>query len=157
MPRSSRSAEAPGRWADERGSASLEFITVGLVLLVPLVYLVLALSSIQAGALAVEGAARQASRVFVQSRDVTSAQSRAIRAVEFALADHGIDPDSATVAVTCAPDPSNCLSRRGLVTVTVSLSAALPLVPPVLVGDFPVAVPLSATSTQQVSRFWGSG
>lgn len=157
MPRSSRSAEAAGLWADDSGSASLEFITVGLVLLVPLVYLVLAMSSIQAGALAVEGAARQASRVFVQSSDAGQAQSSAIRAVEFALADHGIDPGSATVTVACAPDPSNCLTRRGFVTVTVALSVALPLVPPVLVGDFPIAVPLSATSTQQVSRFWGSG
>ena len=43
------------------------------------------------------------------------------------------------------------------VTVTVDLAVPLPLVPPVLQGDFPLAVPLSAESTQQVSRFWGSG
>ncbi|HSP76545.1 MAG TPA: hypothetical protein VLO31_10065, partial [Cryobacterium sp.] len=54
-------------WADraERGSASLEFITAGLILLVPLVYLVLAMAALQGGALAVEGAARQAARVYV--------------------------------------------------------------------------------------------
>lgn len=154
---SSRSTDRSVLWADDSGSASLEFITAGLVLLVPLVYLVLAMSSIQAGSLAVEGAARQASRVFVQSGDVATGQSSAIRAVEFALTDHGIDPDSASIVVTCAPVPSNCLTRRGFVTVTVELSAPLPLVPPVLVGDFPVAVPLSASSTQQVSRFWSSG
>lgn len=157
MPRSKGSADGAQFWADDSGSASLEFITVGLVLLVPLVYLVLAMSSIQAGALAVEGAARQASRVFVQSGDVGSAQASASRAIEFALADHGIDPHSASIAVTCDPEPSNCLTRRGFVTVTVALSAALPLVPPVLIGDFPIAVPLSATSTQQVSRFWSGG
>ncbi|MDJ0334578.1 hypothetical protein QMG83_05015 [Salinibacterium sp. G-O1] len=154
---SRRSAESSGRWTDDRGSASLEFITAGLVLLVPLVYLILAMASIQAGALAVEGAARQASRVFVQSGDIGSAQTSAVRAVEFALADHGIDPDSAAISVTCEPDPSTCLTRRGFVTVTVALSAPLPLVPPVLIGDFPLAVPLSATSTQQVSRFWSEG
>lgn len=142
---------------DDRGSASLEFITAGLVLLVPLVYLVLAMSSIQAGSLAVEGAARQASRVFVQSGDVGSAQASAIRAVEFALADHGVDPDTASIVITCAPVPSNCLTRRGFVTVTVGLSARLPLVPPVLMGELPIAVPLSASSTQQVSRFWSGG
>lgn len=154
MPRSKRSNEYTAFWADDRGSASLEFITVGLVLLVPTVYLVLAMSSLQAGALAVEGAARQASRVFVQSSDMVSAQASAVTAVEFALADHGIDPDSAAISVSCAPDPSNCLSRQGFVTVSVTLSIALPLVPPVLVGKFPAGVPLSATATQQVSRFW---
>ena len=157
MPRSSRSTERPRGWADESGSASLEFITVGLVLLVPLVYLVLSMAAIQAGALAVEGAARQASRVFVQSRDAGTAQASAVRAVEFALADHGIDPQAASIAVACEPEPSTCLTRRGFVTVTVSLSAPLPLVPPVLIGDFPFAVPLFATSTQQVSRFWSGG
>ena len=44
------------RWSSDDGSASLEFITVGMILLVPLVYLVLALSAVQSGALAAEGA-----------------------------------------------------------------------------------------------------
>ncbi|GGK88800.1 hypothetical protein GCM10007382_05880 [Salinibacterium xinjiangense] len=161
MLQSSRSTDRAGFWTgpctDDRGSASLEFITAGLVLLVPLVYLVLAMSSIQAGSLAVEGAARQASRVFVQSDDVGSAHASAITAVEFALADHGVDPDTASIVITCAPVPSNCLTRRGFVTVTVGLSARLPLVPPVLMGELPIAVPLSASSTQQVSRFWSGG
>ena len=58
-------------WTDagERGSASLEFLTVGMILLVPLVYLVLALAAIQGGSLAVEGAARHAARVAVLTGD----------------------------------------------------------------------------------------
>lgn len=142
---------------DDRGSASLEFITVGLVLLVPLVYLVLAMSAIQSGAFAAEGAARQAARVFVQSATEADARASVTRTVEFALADHGVDPSSVTIAVSCQPQPSECLTRRGFVTVTVDLAVPLPLVPPVIVGDFPLSVPLHATSTQQVSRFWGSG
>ena len=144
-------------WTDDDGSASLEFVTAGMILLLPLVYLVLAMSSIQAGALAVEGAARQAARVFVQSADIASASAAAARAVDFALADHGIEPGEASVEVSCAPQPAECLTRQGFVTITVELSVPLPLVPPVLVGDFPLAIPLHATATQQVSRFWGSG
>ena len=154
MPRSRSSTD---RWFSDVGSASLEFVTVGLVLLVPLVYLVLAMSSIQAGALAVEGAARQAARVFVQSADAASAQASAVTAVEFALADHGIDPDAADIEIRCDPQPRDCLTRQGFVTVTVALSVPLPLVPDVLDGDFPVAIPLTATATQQVSRFWNGG
>ena len=55
------------RWTDDDGNASLEFITAGMILLLPLVYLVLVVAAVQAGSLAVEGAARQAVRVFVQA------------------------------------------------------------------------------------------
>lgn len=143
------------RCADETGSASLEFLTVGMILMLPLVYLVLAVSAIQAGAFAAEGAARQAARVFVQAPDLGSAQASAQRALQFALADHGLDETAVAIAVTCRP--SACLTRQGFVTVTVDLSVPLPLVPSALVGDFPIAVPLHATATEQVSRFWGTG
>ena len=144
------------RWTDDDGSASLEFITAGLVLLLPLVYLVLTMSSIQAGAFAVEGAARQAARVYVQSPNVAAANAAASRAVEFALADYGLDADAVTVSVSCRPSPSQCLQRRGFVTVVVTTTVTLPLVPPVLDLDVPLSVPISSTATQQVSRFWGS-
>ena len=49
------------------GSAALEFITAGFLLLIPLVYLILAMAALQGGALSVEGASRQAARVFVQA------------------------------------------------------------------------------------------
>jgi hypothetical protein len=145
------------RRADDEGSASLEFITVGLILLVPLVYLVLAMASIQAGALAAEGAARQAARVFVQAGSVATAHTSAGRAVEFALADHGLRDAASGVAVSCRPQPGDCLTRQGFVTVTVDLRIPLPLLPPAIIGDLPLSVPLQATATQQVSRFWGSG
>ena len=145
------------RVRDDEGSASLEFVTVGMILLIPFVYLVLVMSAIQAGALAAEGAARHAARVFVQSRTVAAAEARAATAVEFALADHGVDVNRARVAVSCSPDPGNCLTRQGFVTVQVDLTVPLPLVSPVLSGSFPVSVPLRATATEQVSRFWGAG
>jgi hypothetical protein len=143
------------RWRGDDGSASLEFLVAGFVLLVPVVYLMLAVSAIQAGALAVEGAARQAARVYVQAPDEAAASEAAARAVEFALADHGVDPGSASVSIAC--DHAPCLSRRGSVTVTVALVVPLPLMPPVIVGDIPLAVPLDAAATQRVSRFWREG
>jgi hypothetical protein len=141
---------------DETGTASLEFITAGLVLLVPLVYLVLTMSALQGAAFAVEGAARQAARVFVESATEAEAREGARRAVEFALADYGFDADDVAVQISCRPDPDACLTRRGFVTVDVSTSVTLPLVPPVLELDVPLSVPSSASATQQVSRFWGA-
>jgi hypothetical protein len=149
------------RWrhsrSGEEGSAPLEFVTTGVILLVPMVYLVLAMAAIQGGALSVEGASRQAARVFVQATTVSSARSRAATAVDFALSDFGVSTAGDTVKIRCTPHPSKCLTRRGFVTVTVAVSIPLPLAPPALNVKAPLAVPLVATSTEQVSRFWGAG
>lgn len=137
----------------DEGSASIEFLTVGLLLLVPLSYLVLALASIQSASFAVEGAARHAARVFVQASSVGSAQAAAARAVEVTLADYGLDASSARVSITCRPDPADCLARRGFVTVSISTVAPLPLFPAVLGTDVPPGVTLDSVATEQVSRF----
>jgi len=155
MPRLSRFGSVEHLRA-EHGSASLEFITVGMVMLIPLVYLVVTMSAIQAGALATEGAARQAARVFVQAENIADAHAAAERAIVFALENHGLDAANATVSITCAPVPHECLTRRGYVTVAVSIAVDLPLAPPVLSGSFPLQVPLDASATQQVSQFRGS-
>ena len=122
---------------EQRGSASIEFLTVGMLLLVPTVYLVLALSSIQSASFAVEGAARQASRVFVQAETVGEAQAAASRAIAVTLADYGLDAAAARV-------------------VTISTVAPLPLFPAVLDADIPPGVPIDSVATEQVSRFAGS-
>jgi hypothetical protein len=41
--------------------------------------------------------------------------------------------------------------------VTVTALVSLPLVPNILAFRSPLAVPMTATSTEQVSRFWGAG
>jgi hypothetical protein len=128
-----------------------------MILLLPMVYLVLTMSALQAGSLAVEGAARQAARVYVQAADVPDARAEAERAIAFALADYGLDPSDAVVSITCAPRPTDCLHRRGSVTVTVGVSVALPLLPSVLTIGGPLNVPLRSEATEQVSRFWGTG
>ncbi|MFT4124160.1 MAG: hypothetical protein QM635_10035 [Microbacteriaceae bacterium] len=146
------------RWSRasaERGSAAIELLAGAVVLLVPLVYLVLAIAAVQGAALAVEGAARQAARVFVQQSDEAAARAAAERAVTTALADFGIDRDRATVTIDCGG--SGCLAARTLVTVEVRASVPLPLVPSLLDLRLGTAVPISASSTQPVSRFAGVG
>jgi len=156
MLRSKRSTtDARPSWADDGGSAALEFVTAGLILLVPLVYLVLTLSAVQAGALAVEGAARQAARVFVQASSPDEASQRAARAIDFSLADYGIEAESASVSVSCSGSiTGDCPARNAVVTVTVRLDVALPLLPDILDLSQAASVPVEATARQQVSRFW---
>ena len=139
-------------WSDaERGSASLEFLTVGILLLVPLVYLVLALSAIQGGALGVEGAARQAARVAVMASDEPAAQAAVERAVRIALADYGMDAAAASVHLRC--DRPDCTEPGARVSVSVSARVELPLVPDVLSLSAIGSVPIEASATQTVSRF----
>ena len=160
MPRSNRCAELrrrlAARLADDSGSASLEFITAGMLLLIPLVYLIVTLATIQSAALATEGAARHAARVFVQAPSVAAGSEAAARALELALADHGVTAEDVELSISCRPNPADCLTRRGWVTVEVNTRVPLPLVPDALDLRTPLAVPIDAAATQQVSRFWGA-
>lgn len=142
--------------AGESGNASLEFITAGMILLLPIVYLILTMAALQAAALAVEGAARQAARVFVQAEGNETGRVEAERAVQFALADYGFDSADARVEFTCSPRPDDCLQRLATVTVTVAISVTLPLVPAAIDVAVPLQIPMQSTATQQVSRFWGA-
>ena len=104
-----------------------------------------------------EGAARQAVRVFVQEADLPRATAQAEQAVRFALADYGLDADDAAVSVTCAPQPTECLTRLGTVTITIAMTIPLPVAPPLLTGGEPLGVPVHSSATEQVSRFWSGG
>jgi len=147
MPRSRRSADL---LTGERGSASLEFLTVGMILLVPLVYLVLAVASIQAAALGVEGAARQAARVAVLRAD--GADASVERAVAVVLADYGVDAGATSVDVTCS---ARCDQPGSRVIVHVRVTVPMPLVPEVLASSSIGTVQLESSATHTVSRFAG--
>ncbi len=144
-------------WADDRGSAALEFITAGVLLLVPLVYLVLALSAIQGAALGTEGAARQAARVYVRADDDAAGRREARSAVEVALADQGIAPGGIALYITCTPDPQSCHAPRSLVQVSVRVAAELPLAPPVAGPDAPGSVAVHGDADERVSVFARGG
>ncbi|MDH6236246.1 hypothetical protein [Cryobacterium sp. CG_9.6] len=140
----------------EEGSAALEFITTGMILLGPLVYLIVAMAALQGGSLAVAGAARQAARVYVDSPDEAAANTRALRAVQFALADYGLDANAAEVSIYCPAPAGGCLKRQSAITVSVRIRVTLPLVPDVLSLPTSASIPIEATATQIVSRFWGT-
>jgi hypothetical protein len=74
----------------ETGSASVEFVFVGVLLLVPLLYLVLTLFEVQRNAFAVTEAAREAGRAFATADDEATAPARAVYAVQLALTDQGL-------------------------------------------------------------------
>ena len=148
MPRSSRGSDRP-----DEGSIAIEVFVLGVLLLVPLIYLVLTASVLQGAAFAAEGAARQAARSIVLADDDGSGRAAADAAVRVALADWKVPEGAAAVSVVCRPRPADCLTPRGTVRVQVRLAAALPLLPPAVALNAPGTVPVSAAAVQRVSMF----
>jgi hypothetical protein len=103
-------------------------VTLGVLLLIPLVYLVLTLGRLQAASFAVDGAAREAARAFTTAGDDASGRARALAAVRLGLLDQGfrIDPATAT-RLTCSATP--CLTPRARLEVEVAVPVVLPGIP----------------------------
>ncbi|MHA7153611.1 hypothetical protein [Arthrobacter sp. TMN-50] len=134
---------------EERGSAVIEFVFLGLVLLVPVIYFVLTIGQLQAGSFAVVGAADQAAKVYVTGESATEATSQARQAAFLVLGDFGFDPSAAEIDIRCTGD---CMTPGSRVTVAVRLGISLPFMPASRgVGDSAVAV--DASATQLVERF----
>ena len=146
---------AAGVARDERGSAPLEFIVVGLLLLVPLVYLIASLGVIQSHALGVESGARHLARAIAMAPDAASADARASAILRTTAEEYGIDAGSIAIDFACVPAGGACPRAGATMIVSVVARAQLPLVPPVLGLDRIASVPVSATAVHKVSRFWG--
>jgi hypothetical protein len=118
------------------GTAIVEFVWLAILLLVPLLYVVLAVFDAQRAAYAASAAARSAGRAFVTAPDQASAYARAREAVRLAYAYQRLD-DVPGVTITCRPDPRHCLTPGSVVRAEVSSSVALPLMPAVLGSNAP--------------------
>lgn len=136
---------------DDDGAAIVEFVSIVVVLVVPLTYLVLTVFDVQRAAFAATSAAREAARSFVLSPTSADAESRGRAAASIALRDQGVEPDTVSVRFTCTRSP--CLTPSATVAATVATSVRLPLVPSFLRGVVPLAVPVQVTSTQVVDTY----
>lgn len=155
MRRSTPSPLPPESPRTDEGSASLEFLVAGLVLLVPIVYLVVTLGTIQGHALGAQAAARHVARAIAVSAGPDAAGERAAIITESVAAEYGIDPGGITLELACS-GAGGCPRAGDIVTVTASAEVVLPLVPPVLGLDRLARVPVEATAVQRMSRVWGT-
>ena len=143
------------RWGrNDEGSAALEFIVVGVILLVPLVYLVLALGTLQQQTLGIEAAARHTARVIGQAEDADAAAASSDAVLANVIDEYGLDADSVGVSVSCTSG-GECPAAGSTVIVTVSARVALPFVPPIFGLDSAASIPIEAQAAQKISRLWG--
>ncbi len=141
---------------DDRGTAVVEFVWLGLLLLVPLVYLAATLMRVQAGAFAADTAARAAGRAYALAPDDASGERAARAAAAQALRDQGLAEVPVRVAISCTPDPGQCHQGASVITVRIEAEVDLPLVP-VLLGDGAAAVAVSSRHTVPIGRYVAVG
>src|ERR1700712_4047560 len=103
-----RSNPGPERARREQGSAAVEVLVLGVLLLVPLVYLILTVAALQGAAFAAEGAARQAARSIALAATDAEGRRAADSAAVVALADWHVLPSAADGQGRCAPAPRDC-------------------------------------------------
>jgi hypothetical protein len=141
-----------GAWGGERGSGLIEVTWLGILLLVPLVWILLSVFAVQRGAFAVSGAARAAGRAYVLAPDDATGLERARAAPRLALADQGVADADLDVTITCEPYPRACHSGTSVVTVRIGSSVQLPLLPVLLGGGSP-RFALDATQVVPVGQY----
>lgn len=132
--------------SNDRGSASLEFIAATVILLVPLIYLTIALASIQNQTLGAEAVARHLSRTLARGGEAADVD----RTLTVLLDEYGIDRETVTVDVRCT-QPGACPRAGAILTVSITAQAALPLVPAVFGNR--LAVPIGASAVNKVSDY----
>ena len=140
---------------DETGSAAIEFIVTGLLLLVPLAYLVLVLGAVQEQTLGAEAAARHTARVIGQAPDADTAAARGEAVLASVLREYGMSTAAVDVAISCRPAVAPCPAAGATVIVSVRSAVSLPLLPPIFGLDDLAAIPVEAQAAQKVSRLWG--
>lgn len=120
-------ATAPAEDDPDRGSAIVEFVALGLLLLVPVIYLIVTIARVQSGAFAVVAASEQAAQAIsvLDGRNLNTAEVQEVAAV--AVADQGFAARDLSLAVSCSD--GSCTSSGAVATVRADLTVELPGVP----------------------------
>ena len=137
---------------DDRGSAVVELVWLGLLLLVPILWIVLSVFEVQRGAFAVSAAARSAGRAYALAPTDAEGERRARAVAEQALADQGLAGAPLEVSVSCTPYPRDCHRGTSVITVRVAARVDLPLLPDALGGDRP-SFALDASHTVPIGQY----
>lgn len=140
------------RTRSQQGTAIVELVWLAVLLLVPMLYVVLAVFETQRTAYAASVAARSASRAFVTAPDQSSGYARARMAARLAFADQGVEHPHLSLVISCRPTPGACLTPGSVVSAQVHSAAELPLVPHAL-GDNTPSISVEAVHRSPYGRF----
>ncbi len=134
----------------------MEITWLGLLLLIPLVYVVITLVTVQRSAFGATEASRSAGRAYILAPDVATAQQRAYQAAALAMRDQGVDLAPGELAISCRPTPQSCLQPGSSVEVRVQLQVALPLIPGAP-GAMPASIAVDAVHVEPYGVYREAG
>jgi hypothetical protein len=137
---------------NEHGSAVVELVWLGILLLVPILWIVLSVFEVQKGAFGASAAARSAGRAYALAPTDAEGERRARAVARQALADQGLESAPLQLTVTCTPYPGDCHRGTSVITVRIATRVDLPLMPDVLGGDKP-SFALDATHTVPIGQY----
>lgn len=141
------------RPSGDGGNALIEFVHLAVLLMVPLVYLLLAVFQVQSAAFGVTEAARQAGRAYARAADPAAADRVARAAARLALQDQGI---------TWTGEPEFCggsacpLEPGATVRTSITYTVQLPFVGGIF-GEGRAGIPVTGVHVEVVDRFKESG
>jgi hypothetical protein len=144
------------RSGDDAGNAVLEFVVLSAFLMVPLVYLMIAVLQVQGSAYGVTEAAREAGRAFVEARSTDDGYRQACTAATIALQNQLPGAfDCAGLKIGCMSD-SECttseLTPGETIRVVIDIDVSLPFMPTSVFGQ-PLTIRLHALHDEVVDSF----
>ena len=113
----------------------MEFSVLGVTVLLPLLWVLMAAFDVQRGLYGVSAAAREATRAFTLQESVGAGQAEAQRVAELALEDQGIDLSLTTIpAIRCADakgreSQAHCLQPNSSASIKVTYKVEIPFWP----------------------------
>lgn len=140
----------------DAGNAVLEFVVLSAFLMVPLVYILIAVLQVQGSAYGVTEATREAGRAFVQAGSLDDAYKQACTAASVALHNQVPAPfDCVTqLQISCLSGPACevALTPGETIRVQIDLVVDLPLLPATVFGQ-PLSIPVHAIHDEVVDQF----
>lgn len=139
-----------GAIREDRGSAVLEFIVIGVLVLVPLAYVVISVMTVQAATLASTQAVREAARAFSTADSVSQGNAAAVTAAQVAFEDQGFTLPKDALRIGC---PGGCLEPGSSIDVHLSWGVDLPWLPASLAESRALTVPIEVAHTTPVDSY----
>ena len=125
---------------EDQGSAVLEFLIIGLLVLVPLLYVLLTVLRVESAVMASTQAVREAGRAFMMADSSSQGRLQALAAARLAMADQGFDMSAASLSITCG---QTCLAPSSSAHIRLDWRVNLPWIPATIAGresGYPIAV-----------------
>lgn len=135
---------------NERGSATVEFIGLSIILLIPAIYLLVTISQLQAAGYAAVAASDQAAKTIAHTTSDTHAEQLAINTVHLTAENYQLDPATTETTIHCTNTP--CHTAGTQITVHVSINVPLPLIPTFFGNQTRIAT-MDATGYHVIGEF----